>query len=187
MTEDELNAIATAFFKNNNLYCGQQGATVKYLLKFAQSLIDSGKVVEAEKYQQMFDAYKITAEYLHEAGYEIDKLSKSDKSTLSSAGKEVKTAQDLSDHLIHDKLSKLYGDHHTISGYKSDGFMECINWLRQFKATPVKVISDEEIEGYIDRSLPGWRSDASWTGKAYAMRSMAKWYRDQLKAKHDGN
>jgi hypothetical protein len=54
-------------------------------------------------------------------------------------------------------------------------------YASQFKHAPAIVVpTDEEIEAYIEKSLPGWKSDGEWTGKAYSMRNMANWMRSKL-------
>ena len=68
-------------------------------------------------------------------------MAKQKRQLKAGAGKKVKTLQDLSEQDINDKLTELYGNHHTLTRYMSDGFMDCINWLKQFKSSPASTIS----------------------------------------------
>jgi len=63
---------------------------------------------------------------------------------------------------------------------RADGYFKIIQEFNEIHTTPAKVIRDEEVEKYINKNYPMWRTDFQAMEKAASVRSVIKWMREQL-------
>jgi len=169
---ENIEQLAKEFFKENVLYCGKEGATVEYLTNFLQSMIDSGKMVEAEKYERIHD----TASKLYESGIEVGRLFPKSNQQVG----EVKSAEEY--------IIDIYGDRNmlrtvaTLNVPSIHTLMEdYADYCNQFKttATPVKDISGYDVEKMYSK----WREETKRIGSVLIGKSpieLLKWYQSQL-------
>jgi hypothetical protein len=185
-----------------------RGAFMVYTPKFAASLIEKGVFVEAEKLplsnisavkkidnirnnvpvvgKGSENWYKSYANALRKNGLIITEATTAKQPTVSSAGKEVKTAEEY--------IRDIYGDRNmlrtvaTLDIPSIQTLMEDYSdYCNQFKATPAKEISDDMAEEEAIRLskksqiLSSHRFDEF--SVLHGAMSMYKWYQSQLKAK----
>jgi len=175
-----------------------------FMVQFAQSLIDKGVLVEADKWTKVenglpenrstvlvrhYNGYAV-ATYKHGCFFFNDGLEKintvtdwkyilymeslsSEKPTLSSAGKEVKTLQECKDDIAKAYMYNSWDD--CISGMTSKEGIIIVGkrqdqaaelYASQFKSSPastVKLISDEEIKNIVDEIHQQWTDSDGWT------------------------
>lgn len=169
---DPINELAKDFIESE-LKKGFLGTTSEFMTLFLHSMIEEGKVVTMEEYEV---CDRLRGEYYRE----LDKL----KSTVSSAGKEVKTNKWFKD-FIADRdykstfsMAKMFIKLHQLIDLQDEAAEMYAN---QFKSSPASTgipeISDTDIEA---QALKMYKPEL---GTHNLMVELGKWVREQLKSK----
>jgi hypothetical protein len=170
-------------------------AAIYSRVNFAEHLIEKGVFVEAEKLplsnisavkkidnirnnvpvvgKGSENWYKSYANALRKNGLIITEATTAKQPTVSSAGKEVRTPFD-------DDLLK--ASYKMLEQRNRDLEKEVKHYRDQFKATPAKEITDQDIEEAADDHAQGRFVDHV-RDSFEAFKEGAKWYQSQLKAK----
>jgi len=167
------------------------------LPKFLQSMIDQGKVFEAQDYESLKEASQkldglltnirshadlsdFYIEWIDRVRNETDELTAPGESTVSSAGKEVKTLQECKDEVARNEFNLPCDSVFRVNRpYILDIAAEM--YANQFKATPAKVITDHEIEkNSFNIDSPDEPHEDIQDAEIYGFVTGAKWYREQL-------
>jgi hypothetical protein len=152
MEKERIKQIAREFCEayGNGLY--NHPGTIELAAKFAASLIEKGVFVDADKYSDMvLNSQNKHIETLEKQikTYQdiVDRHIHNEKSTVSSAGKEVKTLDECKDIVAVKNGFKdwfHYTALHPIGRLVMNAV--CEMYANQFKATLAKEITDSQIE-----------------------------------------